>query len=87
MNAVRLWQYRPFTRDGDPVDVTTDIHVDFVPVRPGGHREPPHQLNIGGEDVPDRALELVGRNKDTYLTAIPYAKLNDRNEEKKNSLS
>lgn len=36
MNAVRLWQYRPYFRDGEPVDVTTEVEVDFVPGRPGG---------------------------------------------------
>jgi TonB family protein len=36
MNAVRLWRYKPFTQDGEPIDVTTDIRVDFVPGKPGG---------------------------------------------------
>jgi len=36
MNAVRLWRYKPFTQDGAPIDVTTDIQVDFVPGKPGG---------------------------------------------------
>jgi TonB family protein len=36
MNAIRLWRYKPFTQDGAPVDVTTDIQVDFVPGKPGG---------------------------------------------------
>jgi TonB family protein len=36
MNAVRLWRYKPFSRDGEPLDVTTDIRVDFDPARPGG---------------------------------------------------
>jgi TonB family protein len=36
MNTVRLWRYRPFARDGEPVDVTTDIRVDFDPAKPGG---------------------------------------------------
>ena len=35
-NAVRLWRYKPFTRDGEPIDVTTDIVVDFAPGTPGG---------------------------------------------------
>jgi periplasmic protein TonB len=36
MNAVRLWRYKPFVRDGEPLDVTTDIRVDFDPGKPGG---------------------------------------------------
>jgi periplasmic protein TonB len=36
MNAVRLWRYRPFLRDGEPMDVTTDVHVSFDPGKPGG---------------------------------------------------
>jgi periplasmic protein TonB len=36
MNAVRLWQYRPFVRDGAPVDVLTDVRVIFEPGKPGG---------------------------------------------------
>ena len=36
MNTVRLWKYRPFARDGGPLDVTTDIQVEFDPAKPGG---------------------------------------------------
>lgn len=36
MNAVRSWKYKPFDRDGEPLDVTTDISVDFDPAKPGG---------------------------------------------------
>ena len=36
MNAVRQWRYQPFIRDGETVDVTTEVDVDFVPGRPGG---------------------------------------------------
>ena len=36
MNAVRLWRYRPFIRDEEPVDVTTEIQVNFKPGEPGG---------------------------------------------------
>jgi TonB family protein len=36
MNTVRLWKYKPFDRDGEPIDVTTDIRVDFDPAKPGG---------------------------------------------------
>jgi len=35
-NAVRLWRYKPFLRDGEPMDVTTDISVDFDPQTQGG---------------------------------------------------
>jgi TonB family protein len=36
MNAVRLWRYKPFIRDDEPVDVTTEILVNFEPGKPGG---------------------------------------------------
>jgi TonB family protein len=36
MNAVRLWRYKPYLRVGRPVDVTTDVRVDFNPDKPGG---------------------------------------------------
>jgi TonB family protein len=36
MNAVRLWHYKPFLRDGEAMDVTTDISVDFNPQTQGG---------------------------------------------------
>ena len=36
MNTVRLWRYKPFVRDGETLDVTTDIRVDFDPATPGG---------------------------------------------------
>jgi TonB family protein len=36
MNAVRLWRYKPFMRDEEPVDVTTEIQVTFKPGQPGG---------------------------------------------------
>jgi TonB family protein len=36
MNAVRQWKYEPFASGGEPVDVTTDIRVDFDPAKPGG---------------------------------------------------
>ena len=36
MNTVRHWVYKPYTQDGDPIDVTTEVAVDFVPGRRGG---------------------------------------------------
>lgn len=36
MNAVRLWRYKPYSREGEALDVTTDIQVDFDPAKPGG---------------------------------------------------
>lgn len=36
MNTVRLWRYKPYERDGEPMDVTTDIQVEFDPAKPGG---------------------------------------------------
>jgi TonB family protein len=36
MNAVRLWRYKPFVRDGAPVDVTTEVRVAFQPEKLGG---------------------------------------------------
>ena len=35
-NAVRLWRYKPFVRDGQAMDVTTDISVVFDPQTQGG---------------------------------------------------
>ena len=35
-NAVRLWHYKPFVRDGQVMDVTTDISVIFDPQTQGG---------------------------------------------------
>jgi TonB family protein len=35
-NAVRLWRYKPFVRDGQVMDVTTDINVVFDPQTQGG---------------------------------------------------
>ncbi len=36
MNAVRLWRYKPFIQDEEPVDVTTEVAVRFKPGEPGG---------------------------------------------------
>jgi TonB family protein len=36
MNAVRLWRYKPFIQDEEPVDVTTEVSVKFKPGEPGG---------------------------------------------------
>lgn len=36
MDAVRLWRYKPYLKDDQPVDVTTEIQVDFYPGRLGG---------------------------------------------------
>jgi periplasmic protein TonB len=36
MDAVRLWRYRPYMSDGQPIDVMTSVRVDFVPGKQGG---------------------------------------------------
>ena len=36
MDAVRQWRYKPFLREGEPLDVTTDVRVEFIPGKPGG---------------------------------------------------
>jgi hypothetical protein len=36
MNAVRLRHYRPYMRDGDPIDVVTDVRINFIPGLPAG---------------------------------------------------
>jgi protein TonB len=36
MNAVRLWRYKPYIRDGEPLDVTTEVRVDFDSTKSGG---------------------------------------------------
>jgi TonB family protein len=45
MNAARLWKFDPYLRDGEPIDVVTELHILFTPGRPGGivtHPHPPH---------------------------------------------
>jgi protein TonB len=36
MDAVRLWRYRPYMQDGQPIDVMTNVRVDFIPGKLGG---------------------------------------------------
>lgn len=36
MNAVRTWKYRPYLRDGEPVDVVSDVSVTFTPGKAAG---------------------------------------------------
>ncbi len=36
MNAVRMWKYRAYKRDGEPVDVVTDVRVAFIPGQAAG---------------------------------------------------
>ena len=36
MDAVRLWRFRPYLQNGEAVEVSTQLDVDFVPGRPGG---------------------------------------------------
>jgi protein TonB len=36
MDAVRLWRYRPYVEDGQPIDVMTNVKVDFVPGKQAG---------------------------------------------------
>ncbi len=36
MNAVRLWRYRPYMVDGQPIDVMTNVRVDFIPGKLSG---------------------------------------------------
>ncbi len=36
MNAVRLWRYKPFVRDDETLNVTTEVRVFFTPGTPGG---------------------------------------------------
>jgi len=36
MDAVRLWRYRPYVADGQPIDVMTTVRVDFIPGKQGG---------------------------------------------------
>lgn len=36
MNAVRLWRYRPYMADGQPIDVMTNVRVDFIPGKQSG---------------------------------------------------
>jgi TonB family protein len=36
MDAVRLWRYRPYMANGQPIDVMTNVRVEFVPGKQGG---------------------------------------------------
>lgn len=36
MDAVRLWRFRPYMADGQPIDVMTNVRVDFIPGKQGG---------------------------------------------------
>jgi periplasmic protein TonB len=36
MDAVRLWRYRPYVENGQPIDVMTNVKVDFVPGKQAG---------------------------------------------------
>jgi TonB family protein len=36
MNAVRLWRYRPYLREGVPIAVTTEVSVTFTPGKAAG---------------------------------------------------
>ena len=36
MNAVRLWRYKPFMRDDEPIDVSTDDPCRLRPGKAGG---------------------------------------------------
>ena len=36
MDAVRLWRYRPYMADGQPIDVMTNVRVDFIPGKQSG---------------------------------------------------
>jgi len=36
MDAVRLWRYKPYIKNNEQVDVTTEIAVEFYPGRLGG---------------------------------------------------
>jgi TonB family protein len=43
MNVVRLWRYKPFPGEGgEPVDVTTEVTVNFDRGKPGGTVSHPH---------------------------------------------
>jgi len=44
MNAARLWKFNPYIRDEEPIDVVTELHIPFVPGRPGGIVTHPHLL-------------------------------------------
>jgi len=36
MNALRMWRYRPFTHDDQPISMAMDVRVRFVPGVPAG---------------------------------------------------
>lgn len=43
MDAARLWKFKPYSRDSNPIDVTTELHVEFIPGQPGGMITHPHE--------------------------------------------
>ena len=63
MNTVRLWRYKPYARDGGPLDVTTDIQVEFDPAKPGGvdtHRP----LRVVAVSCPDQDRRKDDQNEE-----------------------
>lgn len=36
MNALRQWKFKPYVRDGEPLDVTTEVKVQFDPQKQAG---------------------------------------------------
>jgi periplasmic protein TonB len=44
MNAVRLWRYKPFVRNEEALNVTTEVRVFFTPGAPAGMVTHPKHL-------------------------------------------
>jgi protein TonB len=44
MDTVRLWRYKPFVRNGEALDINTEVRVDFIPRTPGGMVSHPKHL-------------------------------------------
>jgi outer membrane biosynthesis protein TonB len=36
MDAARLWKFKPYVKDNDPIEVVTEVQVDFTPGVPSG---------------------------------------------------
>ncbi|HTS38065.1 MAG TPA: energy transducer TonB [Candidatus Solibacter sp.] len=54
IEAVRQWKYRPYTLNGEPVDVETEIQINFTL-----SGDPPAAYGTRG-DVPDNGEEIFG---------------------------
>ena len=65
LSAVKDWVYKPTTINGEPMEVRTEISVNFS-LWPSGSGEPPKQIGVGGSV---QALQLIYRVEPVYPQA------------------